>query len=145
MTGQRVAPAQLLQTEGTLEVGLLVAGEDVPLEVVPAVEARVAVWILAPVLFRGRLWEVEAVWVRGRGGGGGGGGWLAREGMAGMHVGTWCHGPWLERVLGERERIRLHSIGEHPTLNIETWRGAAEEDSHHSWYSLDGQETGACL
>ena len=110
MTGQRVAPAQLLQTEGTLEVGLLVAGEDVPLEVVPAVEARVAVWILAPILFRGRLWEVEAVWVRDRGGGGA---WLERGGMAGMHVGTWCHGPLLERVLGERERIRLHSIGEH--------------------------------
>jgi len=64
MAGQCIAPAQLLLTEWTLKVGLLVTGENVALEAVPAVEARITVWVLASVLLRGRLWEVEVVWVR---------------------------------------------------------------------------------
>jgi len=62
MAGQRVAPAQLLQTELTLKLGLLVTREDVPLQVVSTVEARVTTRILAFVLFRrGRLREAEVV------------------------------------------------------------------------------------
>lgn len=83
MTGQGVASAQLLQTEGTLKVGLLVTRENVALEVVSTVEAGFATRILAFVLFRGRLWEVEVVWVL----------WAGRRAwvyrMGGMHVRTW--------------------------------------------------------
>ena len=102
VAGQSIAPTQFLLTEWTLKVGLLVTGENVALKVVPTVEARLAVGVLTSVLFRGRLWEVEVVWVRrppGRRA------WLQR-GVTGEHVGTWCHRP-LQRVLRERERVRL--------------------------------------
>ena len=63
MTGQRVASAQLLLTEGTLKVGFLVTRENVPLQVVPTVEARFTTRILALIVLRRRLWEVGVVWV----------------------------------------------------------------------------------
>ena len=63
MAGQRIASAQLLLTEGTLKVWFLVTRENVPLQVVPTVEARFATRILALIVLRRRLWEVEVVWV----------------------------------------------------------------------------------
>ena len=103
MTGQRIASAQLLLAEGTLKVGFLMTRENVSLEVVSPVEARFTTRILAFILLRRRLWEVEVVWVlypRRRA-------YVCR--MGGMHVRTWSHRS-LERVLRERERIRLHSF-----------------------------------
>jgi hypothetical protein len=94
MAGQRVAAAQLLEAEGTLKVGFLVTRENVPLKVISTVKTRFTSRILAFILFRRRLWEVEVVWVLcpGR---------RARVySMGGMHVRTWCHRS-LERVLGE--------------------------------------------
>lgn len=92
MAGQGVAPAELLQTERTLKVGVLVTRKNVALEVVPTVEARVTIRVLALILLWRGLWEVEVVWVRWRGRG------ARLERMSGVHVGTWCDGP-LQGVL----------------------------------------------